>query len=903
MSIAVSDINGDYYDDIVVLDKGIFLKNYINSGNLNNFTMDSIGKTFEKAAWTVNTGDLDNDGIAEIYTCGAQTYGNLYKKISGKYQLTDELSGVSYAQNSNLVDINNDGYLDLFVCNENNYNAIYINDNTGKLKWNNYINFKIDSNYNNYGDYGSDFVDFDDDGDVDLFITKCWPGAEEANDPRRVNTLFVNDGENNYSNKARNYGLNSGAQSWTGMFGDMDNDGDLDCFVTNHDTFHYYYENINNDTFINLTPVKFPELYCGSIQASLRDFDNNGYLDILISGDKSYLIWNFGHDQYSVEQKPFGQGDIHSFAIGDFNNDGFLDVYTSYGQGLNEYSNYKDLIWINNKNDNHWAKFSLLGQESNRQGIGSKIKIFVDGEIQVRDARIGESYGITNSINLNFGLGTHNTIDSLVIRWPSGIKDTYYNIEADKHYLLQEGFGMNPFFDIKTTGNTKFCTGDSVILHAPEGNDLNYNWSTGAISKDIVVKNSGTYSVTITNAWGQKSISKLLKTELNPVEKPEISFLEGYVANCPGEEVILQCNDIFSNYQWSNGQTQNTINVTKPGLYSVKVQGTCDILYSDTVKIDFLEIENPIVTYNDTLHKKQRDTIFVQGDSIFWYSDEYSDQEIFTGNTFITGIIDRDTTFWIENHKTYHFEAKHTGIKDNIEKSYGSLNTNGGLIFDCIKDCILKSIKVYSGKSGLRRFQVLNAVDSILFYKDVMLAEGEQRVELNFHLEQGANYKLETDKSINLENLEAKSPYLFRDKNENVQFPYSNDLISIKTSYFGRNYYYYFYDWEISEEDFECSGDRIGIPIFYSPGTAVKSPDQPLFFSIYPNPANDYIKVKNNLDYEISIDIFNSLGRKIIELNSNREITKIDISRYIPGVYYILISAKNNIYSSRLIIK
>ena len=142
LSIGVADLNGDYYDDIATLDEGIYLKLYYN--NLKTFKKDSIGQTFTKAAWTINVGDLNNDGLSEIYTCGAQTFGNLYIPKNDSYTLSQELLGVSYAQNSNMVDINNDGYMDLFVCNENNYNAIYINDESGKLIWNNFIDFKVD---------------------------------------------------------------------------------------------------------------------------------------------------------------------------------------------------------------------------------------------------------------------------------------------------------------------------------------------------------------------------------------------------------------------------------------------------------------------------------------------------------------------------------------------------------------------------------------------------------------------------------------------------------------------------------------------------------------------------------------------------------------------------------------
>lgn len=907
MSIATADINGDYYDDIIVLDEGLFLKTYQNTGNLKGFIKDSIGRTFEKPAWTINTGDFDNDGISEIYTCGAQTFGNIYKKVNDTFTLIDELKNVSYAQNSNIVDINNDGFLDLFVCNENNYNAIYINDKTGKLNWNDFIDFKVDSNYNNYGDYGSDFIDFDDDGDLDLFITKCWPGASEPNDPRRVNTLFVNDGDNNYTNQAKAFGLNSGAQSWTGMFGDMDNDGDLDCFVTNHDTMHYYYENINNDTFLMKTGISFPELYNSSIQASLCDFDNNGFLDILITGEKSFLVWNHGNNNFTVDENPLDRGVIHSYGIGDFNNDGFLDIYASYGTGLNKISNYKDLIWINNKNENHFAKFSLLGTSSNRQGIGAKLKIFGPWGIQTRDARIGESYGITNSTNLNFGLAEWDNIDSLIIKWPSGIVDKYYNIQADKHYLIQEGMAINDFFDIQHVGNLRFCTGDSVQLIAPSGNDYSYKWSTGETTQNIIAKTSGSFNVTITNSFGIKSISKLITTELNPIEIPEIEFAKGYYGNCKGEEVQLICKTDFSSYKWYkdnqiiSNNSSNLLNIVSSGNYHLKGTGVCSDFESELVQIEFLDASNPIITYEDTVHIKKPIILTATGNKIRWYDNQTDDTPLHTGFTFLTDTIDSYRVYWAENIDEYQFPSLHTGIIDNIDKKTGSDNTNGGLVFDCLKAFTLKSVKVYSAKKGMRRFQLKDADKNVLASVDTVLSVGKHTVNLNFELTPGLDYRLETDKSINLANLESESPQFYRDNNESINFPYENQLISIKKSYFGRSYYYYFYDWQVAEKSIECESDRIAIPIIYDPETATTNISKQ-GVSIYPNPVKNTLKIIGERPIN-KIIIYNTLGEIVFSKEYNKLfLIDLNINKIDNGFYFINIIS-NDYQAIKKIIK
>ncbi len=906
LSVSVSDINGDFYDDITVLDEGIYLKTVINTGNLKKYRIDSVGRTFNKPAWTINTGDFDNDGISEIYTCGAQTYGNYYRKVNGKYELSQELLGVSYAQNSNIADINNDGYLDLFVCNENNYNAIYINDGNGKLNWEDYINFKVDDNYNNYGDYGSDFIDFDDDGDIDLFITKCWGGAKETNDPRRVNTLFVNDGDDKYEDKAVDFGLNSGAQSWTGMFGDMDNDGDLDCFVTNHDTVHFLYENINNDTFINKTNLNFPAIKSSSIQASLVDFDNNGFLDIIIAADKSSIIWNKGNNEYKIENEPFGRGQIHSYGLGDFDNNGFIDVYASYGSGLNEVGNYKDLIWINKTNDNHFVKFSFWGEYSNRFGIGTKVKIYGEWGVQVRDVRIGESYGITNSHNLNFGLGNYNKIDSISVVWTSGIIDKYYDVKPDKHYLIQEGITISEFFDIEHEGELRFCTGDSVLLKGPD-NYVTYEWSTGQTTKNIVARETNNYSLTVTDNFGEKRVSKIINTELNPQEKPIIEVAQGDIGNCIGNDVILKCPQAFEYYQWYwNGQpindTSKELSVSTAGKYHLQTEGTCDYFYSDSIFIDFMEVEEPLVNYVDTITAKTEITFEAQGSDIYWYKNYYDEEPIFAGSTFITDSIESDTTFWVENHDKYQFSVKNVGLKNNIEKTDGASSVNGGLIFDCNEDIILKSIKVYAGEEGIRKFQLKNQNNDTLAYKEVMLQKGEQRVDLGFNISKGQDYKLETDKQVNLENLSTSSPNLYRDKNELVSFPYENDLISIRKSYFGYNYYYYFYDWEVQKKGFECKSDRIELKVVYDEDVSTND----FFISgikIYPNPTAKFIFVdfpNGKLQKQSKVSIYNILGKKIVE-ETNLRGNKIDVSNILRGIYFLRIEIGHNSFVSKFI--
>lgn len=122
-----------------------------------------------------------------------------------------------FSQRSNFVDINNDGNLDGFVCHDVDANVYYLNDGTGNLVYN-------QGGFGpTCGNYGSIWVDFDGDGDQDLFVAKC------GCDP--VDILYQNNGNGTFTNIAPALGFADSHQSWSSAWGDYDNDGDMDVLV------------------------------------------------------------------------------------------------------------------------------------------------------------------------------------------------------------------------------------------------------------------------------------------------------------------------------------------------------------------------------------------------------------------------------------------------------------------------------------------------------------------------------------------------------------------------------------------------------------------------------------------------------------------------------------------------
>jgi hypothetical protein len=165
---------------------------------------------------------------------------------------------------------------------------------------------------------------------------------------RRINRLFVNDGSNNYTERAADFGIDIGWQTWTASFGDIDNDGDLDLLLTNHDYNSQIFENNGSGYYTELTNTGINTTTITSIESVFEDFDNDGFIDILIAGSEWMYYRNNGNKTFTRITGLFANNGMLSFGIGDLNHDGFVDVFASYGDIYNNPSaNYDDVLYLN----------------------------------------------------------------------------------------------------------------------------------------------------------------------------------------------------------------------------------------------------------------------------------------------------------------------------------------------------------------------------------------------------------------------------------------------------------------------------------------------------------------------------------------------------------------------------
>ncbi|RYZ17475.1 MAG: CRTAC1 family protein, partial [Sphingobacteriales bacterium] len=319
------------------------------------------------------------------------------------------------------VDINNDGNLDAFSCHDVAPNVYYMNSNSGTMTY--YQSTITPGSYSlgatsTGGNYASLWTDLDNDGDLDMFISKCsGPPCE----------IHRNDGNGVFTDISAAAGVNiTPIQSWSSAIADFDNDGDMDILIGANGSSgnHFFRNNLDTNT------VAYTNITAGSgwdTDTSLNrdyiayDFDNDGKVDVMGSGNK--IMFNQGNNVFT----PWSYTGISVGSVGDLNNDGFLDILTG--------STVRYAV----PNGNHWMKIAFNGTESNSNGIGARVEIYGAFGKQIRDVRSGEGFEFMSTLNVHFGLGAATEVQKLVVKWPSGKVDVIMNPPVDSMIVIGEG--------------------------------------------------------------------------------------------------------------------------------------------------------------------------------------------------------------------------------------------------------------------------------------------------------------------------------------------------------------------------------------------------------------------------------------------------------------------------------
>lgn len=474
-----------------------------------------------QASWLgcgMSLADFNLDGLEDITLANSDGSVTAYAQLpAGGFAASHELEGSVQGQGLAWLDVDGDDDLDLMVSRRFGRTELYIRDGETLTEQGIQRGFPDDDSGEGRG---LAVADYDGDGDLDVYICMYHDGTTGLSE----NQLYNNDGTGHFTDVTASAGVGNGIQhTFQAVWFDEDEDGDLDLWVINDRTIfpNALYQNLGDGTFVDVAPdlnlaqgifamtatVGDPdndgdaELFCTNVENEpnlMLDKTSGPYISVGPAWDVDGMRYSWGacwvdadgdmwsdlmvgtyrfpnslpYDNYFYVNNQYGQPfsdetdswpneqtQIYAVGVIDFDQDLAPDVCA--------FGNAPFAQMIRNVSGDapsppHRLAVELCSPSGNRQAIGAKVAVHAGGLTQTQWVTNGSDFMTQQSTHRYFGLADNNMVDSVVVEWPGGLRETWADVVSDQVLRLVEGATTA---GIAITGGA--CDGDTAWIHFP----------------------------------------------------------------------------------------------------------------------------------------------------------------------------------------------------------------------------------------------------------------------------------------------------------------------------------------------------------------------------------------------------------------------------------------------------
>ena len=474
--VCVFDFNQDGFEDLYMtggMNDDALYQNQGDGNFKNVFEGSGLERTRDFVTQGVVSADFNKDGFRDLLVTTITTKnekkliprainllflgreGGTFKEATEDFDL-DKIN--SFSTGANVGDFNGDGWPDVYIAN-------YFNQFEGELseindatvvganqiaEGNLLLNIKGKYFKDVYADYGLDikgfgfgglFTDFDNDGDQDLVVN------HDFGYKRTPNLLLQNNfPEKSFENVAKELEINLRINAMGSAAGDYNNDGLMDCYMTNIRFNQFMVNQGPGKPFKKMDKELGMDFVSISWGANWADFDHDGDLDLFVSnGDlnpncvpmANYYFENVGgrFEDHAREKGLNGYEIGRGSAIFDLENDGDMDIIVVNQKPVYDHYPMESMtkIYRNDSSSGHWLKVKLKGTNAEADGFGSKVQLITNGKTFIKEIDGGGSSHISqNSSIAHFGLGEISKIDTLKVFWTGSSTQILTDIKVDQ---------------------------------------------------------------------------------------------------------------------------------------------------------------------------------------------------------------------------------------------------------------------------------------------------------------------------------------------------------------------------------------------------------------------------------------------------------------------------------------